>query len=674
MKPRFFALAIFLFPIAALAQQEVVTLDQVKSGMMLLRTSQAGLYIAAPTVDTVVDLQVRGMILRGEVTQTFRNPETTCAEAVYAFPLPEDAAVDRLRMTIGQRVIEGEIKERKEAEKTYEQAKSEGKKASLLSQERPNLFTVSIANVGAGEEVVVAINYQQNVGYHDTVFSLRFPMTIGPRYIPGQEKPAVPVGVGWSVDTDQVPDASRVTPPVNIPGSSRVNRLRLTVDLDAGFSLRRVESPYQRIDTTVVSGSEYRVALTGGDVPADRDFELSWQPDLGSDPKSALFTESIPGVKSGPSESYALIMLMPPAVKAGVRLPKESIFIIDSSGSMAGTSLSEAKSALLLALDRLSPQDRFNVIEFNSVTNVLFDKARQASSDNVGEARKWVDALQSTGGTEMMGALQAALLNQPANDDLVRQVIFMTDGQVGNENELFGFIRTNLHSSRLFTVGIGSAPNSNFMRNAARFGRGTFTYIGDVNEVQTKMSALFEKLESPVLTNVEVRFDDPTAEVWPQRVPDLYAGEPVVVAARLSNPNGRIILSGSIGKEEWHDVHTLTAMGEGAGIGRLWARRKIEALSDSVEVNAENSDVKQKVIELALAHHLVTPFTSLVAVDVTPTGVPAEKCETRAVPVNLPAGWGGLEGSLPSTATTAPLFFIAGVLLLVLAAMLAIRS
>ena len=670
---RAFAVVALLFAVSLYAQ-ETVTLDQVKSGMMLLKTSRPGLYIPAPTVNTDVKLQVRGLILRGEVTQTFRNPASTCAEAVYAFPLPENAAVDRLRMTIGQRVIEGEVQERKQAEQTYEQAKSEGKKASLLSQERPNLFTVSIANVGSGEEVVVTINYQQNVEYHDTIFSLRFPMTIGPRYIPGVEKPAVPAGLGWSVDTDQVPDASRITPPVNLPGGGRENRLSLSVDLDAGFSLKRVDSTYHKVETTVVTGSEYRVKLAGGDVPADRDFELVWQPDLGSEPKAALFTESIPGAKSGPLQSYALIMLMPPALKAGPRLAKESIFIIDTSGSMEGTSIREAKAALQMAIDRLSPQDRFNVIEFNSDTQVLFDRARDASPDNIELARKWVDALHAGGGTEMLPALQAALLNQTANNDLVRQVVFMTDGDVGNENELVAFIRSNLGNSRLFTVGIGAAPNSHFMRSAARLGRGTFTYIGDVKEVQEKMTSLFEKLESPVLTNVELRFDDPTAEVWPQRVPDLYAGEPVVVAARLSKPDGRVIVSGLIGKEEWHDVRSLSVNGTEEGIGKLWARQKIEALTDSGDVNVENSDAKQKVIDLALEHHLVTPFTSLVAVDVTPNSVPLEKCETRAVPVNLPVGWGGIEGSLASTATPAPLYIMVGALLLAIAAALAIRS
>src|SRR3989442_382053 len=456
-------LILLLIPIAVFAQEDerpLVTLNQVKSGMILLKTNHQGVYVVAPTMETDVKLQVRGLVLRGEVRQTFRNPESTCAEAIYAFPLPEDAAVDRLQMTVGTRVIEGEIKERKEAQVVYEQAKSEGKKASLLTQERPNLFTVSIANIGSGEEVVVTIDYQQNVDYRDGAFRLRFPMTIAPRYIPGQPNGAKQ-SVGWSVDTDQVPDASRVTPPVNMPGSGRENRLRLSVDLDSGVSLRRVDSSYQKVVTAVVSGSRYNVTLAGGDVPADRDFELVWQPDLGNEPKAAMFTE-----QSG-SNTYALLMLMPPKASTGVRLPKESIFIVDTSGSMAGTSLSEAKSALQLALDRLSPQDRFNVIEFNSVTHVLFNQPQQASPDVVTKAKKWVDGLVSTGGTEMLPALQAALLNQSPGDGVVRQVVFMTDGGVGNEEQLLTFIRTNLGQSRLFTVGIGSVPNSHFMRSAA---------------------------------------------------------------------------------------------------------------------------------------------------------------------------------------------------------------
>jgi len=617
------ALLALLVPIAAIAQ----------SGTLYLSSGQPGVYVAAPTVETTVNLRVRGLILRGEVTQRFRNPESTCAEAIYAFPLPENAAVDTLRMTVGERVIEGEIKERKEAEHVYQQAKSEGKRASLLNQDRPNLFTISIATIAAGEEVTVAIAYQQDIEYRDGAFRLRFPMAVGPRYTPNGAVSLTPALSRWE----------RVPPPFH-----------LTVDLDSGFSLRRVESTYYKIDTTVVSGSRYTVSLQDG-VPADHDFELVWQPDLGSEPKSALFTE----------KEYALVMVMPPAVSRGNRLPKESIFIIDTSGSMGGPSIDEAKSALLMAIDHLDAQDRFNIIEFNSVTRPLWSATRPATSGNVVDAKRFVSALVANGGTEMLPALEAALGDASPNDDAVRQVIFMTDGQVGNEAELFSFIRSHLGRSRLFTVGNGYAPNAHFMRDAARFGRGTFTYIGSSNEMQEKMTALFEKLESPVLTNVELRFDDPAVEMWPQRIPDLYAGEPLVIAVKFSKPTGRVIASGKRAGEEWNDVHNMQVTAEESGIGRLWARRKIEALADS------EGDVRQQIVDLALPHHLVSQYTSLVAVDHTPSGVPQQTCETRPVPATLPAGWGGIDGSLPGTATPAPMYLLVGIALLTVAAVFA---
>ncbi|HEX7192872.1 MAG TPA: marine proteobacterial sortase target protein [Thermoanaerobaculia bacterium] len=619
----------------------LVKMEDVKSAAMLLKTSQPGVYAEAPALKTDVQLHVRGVVLRGEVTQTFENTTPQCAEAVYVFPLPENAAVDTLRMTIGQRVIEGEIQEKKTAQQTYDTAKSEGKHASLLTQERPNIFTVAIANIASGEKVLIDIAYQQTIDYRDGAFSLRFPMTIGPRYIP-----------------NGVADANRIEPTFAIGR----NKTSLTVDLDAGFSLRRVESPYHQVNTTVVSGSHYTITLAGtlagGEVPADRDFELNWQPDLGSEPKSTVFSEG----------DYSLVMIMPPAQSTHGRMPRETVFVIDTSGSMEGTSINEAKNALLLALDRLQPSDRFNVIEFNSTTHMLFDQAQPATSDAISRAKAWVNALQANGGTEILDAIQHALKDeQTPGDDGVRQVVFMTDGQVGNEDQCFAYIRDHLGRTRLFTVGIGSAPNTHFMRNAARFGRGTFTYIGNVTEVQEKMSALFEKLENPVLSNVTLHLDDPAAEMWPQRVPDLYSGEPIVVTVKSAKRGGRVITTATMGKEEWNDTHVLTSGSENSGIAKLWARQKIEALLDRDGAIAENSADRQQVLDLALANHLVTPLTSLVAVDHTPTGIDPATCNTTAVPVNLPVGWGGIDGSLPQTGTHGPLMIVIGALLLLLA-------
>lgn len=636
-------LLLALLPTVLAHGQTLVKMDDVKSAAMLLKTSQPGVYAEAPALKTDVRLHVRGIVMRGEVTQTFENSTPQCAEAVYVFPLPENAAVDTLRMTIGQRVIEGEIQEKKAAQQTYDTAKSEGKHASLLTQERPNIFTVAIANVASGEKVVIDVAYQQTIDYRDGAFSLRFPLTIGPRYIPA----------------NGVADADRVTPPVTVGHRSKTS---LTVDLDAGFSLRKIESPYHQINTSVVSGSHYTVTLADGEVPADRDFELSWQPDLGSEPKGAIFSEG----------DYALMMIMPPAESTHVRMPRETVFVIDTSGSMEGTSINEAKNALLLALDRLQPGDHFNVIEFNSVTHMLFDDAQPATSDAVSRAKAWVNALNANGGTEILDALQHALKDEQApSDKSVRQVVFMTDGQVGNEDQCFAYIRDHLGRTRLFTVGIGSAPNSHFMRNAARFGRGTFTYIGNVSEVQEKMGGLFEKLENPVLSNVTLHLDDPAAEMWPQRVPDLYSGEPIVVTVKSAKHGGRVIATATMGKEEWNDTHVLSGGGGESGIAKLWARQKIEALLDRDGALAENSADRQQVLDLALANHLVTPLTSLVAADHTPAGVDPATCNTTAIPVNLPAGWGGVHGdvggTLPQTATPGPLWIAIGALLLLLA-------
>ncbi len=643
-------LMVVLVAATAASSQNLYKLEDVQSGMLLVKTTPPGIYAEAEPVNTDVRLTVEGMILRGEVTQRFHNSAPMCVEAIYAFPLPENSAVDRLRMTIGSRVVEGQLRVREEAERVYEEAKSEGKHASLMTQERPNLFTVTIANIASNEEVVVTIDYQQTVEYRDGAFRARFPLTIGQRY----EPPSV---------EDRRPRLSN--PPVD---PNRRNRVSLVADIDAGLSLSEITSTYHAIDKRALSGSRYEVTLAGGSVAGDHDFELTWKPILGSEPKAATF------VQSSGNDRYALIMLMPPAAANQVRLPRESIFIIDTSGSMSGTSINEAKSALKFALSRLASSDRFNVIEFNSVMHSLFTEPRPATLDAINQATGWVDGLEADGGTEMRPALEAALRDDRAEETTtVRQVVFMTDGQVSNEDELFALISSRLGRSRLFTVGIGAAPNSHFMSSAARFGRGTFTYIGGVSEVEEKMTSLFTKLESPVLTNVAVRVDDETAEVWPARVPDLYAGEPVILVARMSRRGGRAVVTGSVGTRPWSDAQSLGAGSVDSGIDKLWARQKIESLMDSL-VAAENSDVKHEVIELALAHHLVSQFTSLVAVDVTPAGVPAEPCQTQRLPVNLPEGAENEDGSLPSTATPAPLFLLLGSLFFVAAAVMARRS
>jgi len=645
-----------------------VKTDQVRSGSLLVKTDKAGVFLPAPALETDVAIRVTGIVARTRVRQRFANAAGDCVEGVYVFPLPEGSAVDHMRLRIGDRVIDGQVREREEAKKVYEQAKSEGKKASLLEQERPNIFTASVASIGANEEVEIEIEYQETLRFDAGKFHLRFPMVVAPRYTPGgtvlasadtgggSGALAVNPGMGWAPNTDRVPDASRITTAVLRPGETRVNPIRLRVELLPGVKLRKLESVTHALRVDAAEAS-YAVSLADQTLAADRDFELQWEPDLGSRPRPALFGETRDG------QIYALLVVMPPEATSvpAARLPRETIFIIDTSGSMYGTSIDQARRALLFALDRLAPEDRFNVIEFNSIMKRLYTESRRALPDSVAEAKAWVGKLQAGGGTEMLPALAAAFEGAESGSE-VRQIVFMTDGGVGNEQELFGYIRKHLGRSRLFTVGIGSAPNSHFMTKAAEFGRGTFTYVGSVSEVQEKMGGLFRKLENPVLTDLRIDWDDATVEAWPAKIPDLYAGEPVVIAARLSNPRGGATVTGQRGGESWSERVTMALSTDERGTDRLWARRKIGSLMDRIGEGADREKVKRDVIEVAVAHHLVSDFTSLVAVDLTPTLAQGTVCTPKAVPVHLPAGWdyGHVFGEIPQTATPGPLYILIG--------------
>ena len=641
---------------------------EVTSGTFLMRRTTGEPWAEAPTLATEVSFRVAGVVARASVRQRFRNATDGWVEGVYVFPLPETAAVDHLLMRAGERTIEGQIREREQAKAEYQRAREDGRRASLVEQERPNIFTTSVANLGPGEEIVVEIEFQQALAFDEGEVRLRFPLVVGPRYVPGQEIVEGIRGLGWSPDTNAVPDASRVTPPVLPPGEAPRNPVAIEVDLDAGFPVQSLRSRYHAVVTEEKGEGRYRVRLRDELVPADHDFDLAWRPKPGMMPRGALFREERGGA------TYALVTLFPPAGDSveAARLPREVVFVIDTSGSMQGFSIQQARAALVLAIERLRPADRFNVIQFNNVTEALWEGVRPATAENRRAARGWVERLHADGGTEMASALQAALVGSD-DPSLVRQVVFLTDGSVGNEDQLFGIIRERLGDSRLFTVGIGSAPNGHFMTRAAEFGHGTFTYVGDVREVEEKMGRLFAILESPVLTGIEVAWPAGAAvEAWPARVPDLYLGEPVVVSARIQGDADQVAVSGRRGAETWTAAMGMAGSRRGPGASVLWARRKIEALLDSVHEGADPEEVRRSVIALGLEHHLVTKHTSLVAVDVTPSRPGDAALYAGALPTNLPHGWSyeGVFGELPQTATAAPLDAFLALLALLAAATL----
>ncbi len=606
--------------------------SDMRSGSLLI--DDGGGLRAAPRISTDVEMRVTGLVARSRVVQRFRNPTSEWVEGVYVFPLPDGAAVDRLRMRIGERVIEGRVLERQAARSRYEKARSEGRRSSLVEQERPNVFTTSIAHLGPGETIEVEIAYQEDVPFESGRFSLRFPMVVTPRYVPGRTAVEGFDGSGWGVNTEAVPDAERITPPVAAPGSGWTHPVRISVRLEAGLRLAEVTSPSHPIHVAAREGHVYEISLADGEAPADSDFLLEWRPVAADVPTAALFREPLEG------DDYALLMIVPPSPGAveKVRLSRETIFVIDTSGSMAGESIVQARAALEDGLGRLGPDDVFNVIRFASDHERLFREPRHADARTLAEARRWVRGLRAEGGTEMLPALRLALRSD-AERAALRQVVFITDGAVGNEARLFEAIRAELGRSRLYTVGIGSAPNGHFMRRAAEHGRGTFTFVSSPDRVAERMSGLFAKLESPVLHDLELRFDVAGVEAWPSRIPDLYLGEPVVVAARLPPTATSVELTGRRGSEAMRLELPLGGVSARAGIARLWARRKVAALMGSLHGGAELSRVADEVTRLGLRHHLVTRWTSLVAVDVTPSAPAEVDPATRPVPSMSPRGW-----------------------------------
>lgn len=643
------------------AQEAGAKPADMQSGGLLMR--RAGGYTTATLLNTDVSIVVNGLVARVSVMQEFENDGQEWVEGIYVFPLPDEAAVDHMRMYIGERFIEGEIREKEQARKEYEQAKSAGKKTSLVEQQRANLFTTSVANIGPGEKVIIEIEYLQNLRYEEGIFSLRYPMTLTPRYIPGTAT-GDRQGSGWSADTNLVDDASLITPPMI--ASSNSHRVSLRATVNAGMPLEIIASRYHPVNVSEVNGS-YSVALAGGQASMDHDFELIWRPIPAATPRALAFSETIEG------QPHYLLMVVPPEpdLVEGATMPREMIFIIDTSGSMHGVSMEQARNALARALETLRPGDYFNVVEFNSQTNPLFPASVIAGNGNLVTARNFVQNLRSNGGTEMYSALSFAL-RTPTTENLLRQIVFITDGAVGNEDGLFELIDKKLNGARLFTVGIGSAPNSWFMRKAAETGRGSFTIISALHEVGEKMDRLFRKLESPQVTDIEVQWPSGVVvDGYPGVVPDLYLGEPVVVKARASGkaqPGDVVRIAGNSVGGSWSEELTLVGREQSAGVGALWARARIGELLDQMRRGRSEDDVRGDVVETALAHHLVSKYTSLVAVDKTPVRPAGSGLDSEQVANLMPHGQSGsILTGFPATATNASQLLQSGIALLLLA-------
>jgi len=622
---------------------------RVGEGSLLYRSPVSGAYALVPLNHTDVALDVRGLVLAATLTQQYSNSSSTPIEAVYVFPLPHDAAVYDMEIRIGKRIVRSEIRERSEAKQVYETAKTEGKRAALVEEERPNIFTTSVANIMPGDRIDIRLRYVEPLHWESERLRVVFPMVVGPRYIPGGAAMGHN-GTGWASDTDAVPDASRITPIIQNPESRSGHDISVRVDLDPGFDVGSMKCVSHAINVYRLPNGRQRVELASRSTIPNKDFVLEVQQSESRQPTSALFLS--PAGTSG--EAHFALTTYPPTVAPAERMPLEMLYMIDVSGSMEGTSITQAREALLNALDHLKPFDRFAILAFNHQYQEFAPEPLMATAENLDAARRYVKGLCAGGGTEMLPAL-VHLMAKPHLPGFLRHIVLLTDGDLGNEEAIFAALERDLGNARLYTVAIGSAPNLFLATKMAQFGRGTFTQISDNSETREKMSHLLDTIESPVLVDVKLSFEGvEVGEIYPKRLPDLFLGQPLVIYGRILHGRvGKIHVSARAGTEPYEETIAFDASKASfhPGITTLWARQRVEDMMDDWRHadGKEQSKIRASIIAHAIQYRLVTRFTSLIAVEQIVVNDGGQSSRVP-VPTELPAGW-KMEGVFGTPAT-----------------------
>jgi Ca-activated chloride channel homolog len=647
MKARFCAAALVALScvyIAVILNPQNVSAGQPSSPSQLQIVGKDGKVTGfVPLKHTGIRTEISGFVARTELTQEFENILPNAVEAIYVFPLPHESAVDGMTMKVGGREIRAVIKERDEARKIYEQARTSGHTAALLDQERPNIFTQSVANIPPGGRVEITLSVIELLKYEAGIYEFAFPLVVGPRYIPGSA--IRPGDRGTLPDTDQTPDASRISPPVaGVHTGSRHagHDVSMEVTLAAGVPVGDIESPSHKIFADRTGADSYQVRLAEEAVLPDKDFILKYKV-AGVGISDAVLAH---GGKSG---GYFTLILQPPEkVREEALVPRQLIFVLDTSGSMWGYPIETAKKTIARALDNLRKDETFNLITFAGDTRILFPEPVPATAENVARAKQVLAGAYGSGGTEMMKAIRTALgddagAGKPMEADPVRVVCFLTDGYVGNDAEIVSEIRKH-SDARVFSFGIGTAVNRFLLAKMAEEGHGDVEFVTAPGEARAAADRFYERVHSPVLTNIAIDWNGlPVAEVYPREVRDLFSAKPIIITGRFTGPAaGKITIKGYQGSGDFSRaiaVDFSSAGAANAALEKIWARRKVEDLmsQDWSGIQHGNSKHKAEIIQVGLEHSLATQYTSFVAVE-EKTVVRDGKPVRIEVPVELPQG------------------------------------
>lgn len=594
---------------------------------------------SAAGIASDMHIDIQGTIARTTLTQYFANTTDHWQEGIYTYPLPDNAAVDSLTMMIGNKRVIGFVHEKKQAQEIYQQAKKEGKAASLAEQHRPNIFKNKVANIPPHSIIAIELQYQYPVDLDHYTFSMRTPMAITPRYNMLSYKDVMALtsysDQQWAQTA--LEDLATQTKLSNFKGG--YNPAAIKVNLNPGMAISDIKSRSHAINSDY-NKDENRYLITPKEdiLEGIQDFTLSWEAQPSDEPIIAAYQEELEG------DIYSHILILPPQDTSDntKHAPQRQVtYILDTSGSMSGPSLRQAKKSLVRALEDLKENDFFNVVEFNSEYRAIFDKPQQANANNIHAAIKQTAELEATGGTNMLPALQYAYGEDIMNDNALRQIVFITDGAIGYEDQMIELIKEDRGRSRLFAIGIGSAPNAHLMRSFANTGRGSFTFINDLSQIDTDLSKLFKKMNNPALINMTLDLPkNDTAEMIPPILPDLLYGDPISVSLRTEKPVTKIRLAGEKNGKDYALSQKIKAKTDIHGISKIYAREKIRELETSLAGNFDQDQSIQKAItDLGIKHQIMSRFTSFVAVDEETIRPIDDPVHTVQYDPSLPRGW-----------------------------------
>lgn len=566
--------------------------------------------VALPLKHTDVDASISAYIASVNVTQEFHNPYDEKIEAIYVFPLPQNAAVNGFVMTIGERKIRGIIREKEQAKQIYNQAKALGYVASLLTQQRANVFTQHVANIEPGKRIDINITYFNTLSYDDGWYEFVFPMVVGPRFnppAPGSKDGIAAVARGNKAPTGQ---------PTNIqylsPNERSGHDISLSVDINAGVVIEEIKSVNHKIDVSNEMSEQIRVVLSDDDALPNKDFVLRYRV-AGDEVKTALLTHR------DSTGGYFTFMLYPPQdYSDAARQAMEMIFVMDCSGSMRGKPIEQAKQAVLHALSCLQSQDTFQIIRFSNSSSQLGNQPLLATTKNINRGKQFVRNLSGGGGTMMIEGIKAAL-DFPHDPERLRFVIFLTDGFIGNETEILSAVHNRVGSARVFSFGVGSSPNRYLMNRMAKLGRGAVAYLSLNDSGSDVMGKFFDRVSQPILTDININWGGmQVADVIPAKMPDLFVGRPVIITGRFDGDKPTTIrIQGRTAQgivESNFDINPVDETNEHIALPAVWARNYIASLMDRASYEP-NIELPQQIQEIALQYSLMSAYTSFVAVD-----------------------------------------------------------